>query len=217
MRTFPVLLLLALVPAAIYFGVQRDPAERARFLRRAGLAVMAVVGVMGAAFIIGETIGDPGGWAAAGYIAGWLLPMLALVVLAWRWPRSAVRVFAVLTALVVAMNVWLVARPDAWRSFEDDVGPVRAIAVFALVVPLGALGWRRPLPAGVMLLVVGLVPMLALVSLDLASSPRVGGAAVTVVSIPAVLTGLLFVGAAVADRRRPRPRVDGGHDQARAA
>lgn len=218
MQIRAVLLVLALIPVAVYFGVQRDPADRARFLRRAGLAIMVLVGVMGTAFIVAETVSDPGGWAAVGYVASWLLPMLALVVLAWRSPPQAVPVFAVLTAMVVAMNVWLVAQPDAWRSFEDGVGPVRAVATFAVVVPLGALGWRRPRPAGAMLVVAGLSPLLAAMSVDLASATRVGGAAVAVVASPALVTGLLFLGAAALDRRRPRPRIDRGHhDQEHAA
>ena len=63
-----------------------------------------------------------------------------------------------LTAATIVVSVWFAVDPGSWRSFEDDHGPVRAIAAFVLVLPLALLGRRRPRLAGWCLLAVGLMP-----------------------------------------------------------
>lgn len=205
MRSMVVILVVVLISVALSVGLRREPADRALLLRREGLGIVIVLGVLGTAFIAGETFDDPGGWAAVGLVTSWLVPMLALCVLAWTRPSAATPVLAVLTALIVAMSLWLAVQPGGWRSVEDDVGPIRALAAFAVVVPLGLLGWRRPRPAGVMLLVAGLVPVLAVLAVDLGSTRGVAGTSVGAVAAPAVTAGALYLAAAALDRRPVPP------------
>jgi hypothetical protein len=166
----------------------------ARVLRRAGFLVMAVLGVVVGVFVVGETLDDPGGWPAVGLIATWLVPLVVLGVLAWRRPEWAGWVLGVLTGAVAVGAVWFAVDPQAGRSLENDVGPVRALAVFVVSVALGVLGLARTGLAAVLLLVVGLVPVLA------GTLGRGGMSSLSAASLPALLTGVLYLASALAAR-----------------
>lgn len=156
---------------------------------------MAVLAVLVGVFVIGETFDDPGGWRAVGLIAAWLLPLAVLVGLAWRRPDWAGWVLGSLTVAVVIGAIWSAMDPQAARGLENDVGPVRALAVFVVAAALGVLGLTRTRLAAVLLLVVGLIPTL------IGGLGRGGGmSSLTVTSLPAVLTGLLYLASALVDR-----------------
>lgn len=152
-----------------------------------GLTMVAIVlaglfGLVAVMFTVGETLADPGGWPAAGLIALWLAPLVVLLVLALGRPRVAETVLEAFAVVWVAAAGWSVVAPHAWRTFEDTSGPVRAVACLALILPVVALGWHRPLPAGVMLLVVGLTSLLA-----------VGSAPLQVMAMPTVVIGAVLL------------------------
>lgn len=105
----------------------------------------------------------------------------------------------VLTGAVVAGSIWFAVDPQGWRSVEDDVGPVRAIAAFVVVAALGVLGLSRAMAAGILLLVTGLAPVLL-------GLPRGGLSSLAAVGVPAVLVGALYVASAVAASRPPAAR-----------
>ena len=192
------LLPLVLLVAALLLGALlmrgRSPARRARLLRRAGFAVMTVLAVLAGVFVVGESFGDPGGLRAVGLIAAWLVPLVVLAVLAWRRPEWAGWVLGSLTGVMVIGAVWFAVDPQAARELEDDVGPVRALAVFVVAAALAVFGLVRTDVAAVLLLVVGLVPMLA------GGLGRGGMSSLTAASVPAVLTGLLYLASAIAAR-----------------
>ncbi len=73
-------------------------------------------------------------------IASWAVPLGVSAVLAWFRPNWATVAGVVLTAAVVGVSVWAAAAHQAWTSSEDQHGPVRTIAGFALAVPFAALG-----------------------------------------------------------------------------
>jgi hypothetical protein len=173
----------------------RTTANRARFLRQAGLVLMAMFTLVGVAWIAGEVFSDPGGWRAGGLVAMWFVPLAILLVISWYRVAWATVLLSVLTAGLVGVSIWFAADPEAWRAFENNNGPVRAIAAFVLAAPIALLGWRRPLPAGVMLLVLGLVP----VTLSAAGTPS-GIGSLAAVSIMPVLTGTLYLLAAAIAR-----------------
>jgi hypothetical protein len=164
-----------------FFARHHERAERARFLRRAAFTLMAIFSVFFGLFVVGETLSDPGGWEALGLVASWLLPVAAFCAIAWFGPEWAIRLFAVLIAAVIGMSIWFAVNPDGWRAFEDRHGPIRTVTVFALSVGVALLGLKRAGSAGVMLLVLGTVPILlsslgsnlAFTSLSVASSPSV--------------------------------------------
>ena len=198
MLMIPLLLVVIVVLAVVFFARHAGGADRARFLRRAGAAVVAVLVGFFLLFVIGETAADPGGWAAVGLIALWLVPLLGLVWLCrWR-PDLAAPLLAGLTGVLRAFMVWTTATADSWRAFEDDHGPVRTIATFVLVAAVGVLGLRRTRTAGVLLLVLGLGPQLIAGASDLARG------SLAAVSSPAVIAGLLYLASAAVERRGGR-------------
>jgi hypothetical protein len=189
---FGLLLVAVLLGALLVRG--GAPARQAHLLRRAGFVAMAVFAVLVGAFVIGETLDDPGGWRAVGLVAAWLVPLAVLAALAWRRPDLATWVLGGLTGVVVIGAVWFAVDPQAGRSLENDVGPVRALAVFVVSVVLGVLGLARTGLAAVLLLVVGLVPVLA------GTLGRGGMSSLSAASLPALLTGVLYLASALAAR-----------------
>lgn len=183
----------------------RDP-EPARLVQVTALGLAGVVGVLIGLFILGETFTDPGGWAAVGLAATWVVPLVALSLLAWFRPGPATWVLGVLGAAVVALGLWYAVDSAAWRSFEDDVGPVRTIAAFALLIPLAVLGRTRALAAGALLLVVSVVPPVLAV---LGSGGAM--ASLAAVSAPGALVGTLLLLAGLLQRQADGAPGSGGH------
>ena len=159
---------------------------------------MAVFLTLAAAFVIGETVSDPGGWAAVGLIAAWAVPLAACMLVAWRWPEAGTWLLGVLTAALLVGAVWFAVDPAAWRQVENSVGPVRALATLVVTGGLAVLGLRRTGVAGILLVGAAAVPVL----LD---SGRGGASSLTLVAVPGIVAGVLYLLAAAAGDR-PRHR-----------
>jgi hypothetical protein len=194
-------LLILVVIGVVYFQRHPDAPSRARYLRLTAFGFMTLVALVFGAFVVAESIGDPGGLAAAGLIASWLVPLVALALLAWYRPDLAVRAFVVLTVLVLVMTLWAAVQSHAWRSFEDRNGPVRTIVVFLLTAAVAVLGLRQPREAGWLLVTLGVLP-LALSSLGGRLALGSLGAAVT----PALIVGVVYLIAARLDPGAPPSR-----------
>ena len=196
-------LVVAIAVALMIVAVVRqpDPGKRAITLRRAGFGLMALSTFFFAAFIIGDTFADPGGWKAAGLVTAWVVPLAALTALSWFRPGWAIYVFTVLTATVIGVSIWFALNPHVWRSFEDRHGPVRAVITFVLVAAIAVLGLKRTAAAGVLLLAVGIIPV-AVSSLG----SFLGFASLSLVSTAPVITGVLYLVSAVVLRSRGMPR-----------
>lgn len=171
-----------------------------RILRRIGLVLMLLWGTLASLFIAGYAFEDLPLATAILETAAWVVPMLALLVVGWRAPeRIAIRVLAI--AVVVVGIGWgaNLADPVRWGELFDRVGPVLAIAGIAVTIPLAALGQRRPLAAGVLLLVAALVPVIGVGGL-------VGGfmRSATIATLPNLVFGLLFLVAGLIERDTAR-------------
>jgi len=160
-----------------------------RGLRITAMVLASLFGLLAVMFAVGETFADPGGWQAVGLVALWVVPLVVLLVLALARPSVAQPVLEALTAVWVVAALWSIVTPDTWRTFENTHGPVRALACLALLLPVVALGWHRPMPAAVMLLVIGVAAVLA-----------VGSAPLHVVALPAIVFGALLLAAALVER-----------------
>jgi hypothetical protein len=160
----------------------------ARAVTWIGFGILAGFSLIAGLFIAGEIFAEPGGVAALWLVLAWLIPLLVLVALALFAVRWGAWVLAGLSAVMVTANVWFVVDPVRWGTWEDQVGPVRTIAVFVLAAALGVLGLKRTAIAGWLLLVVGLAPVIIAGFGDLA-----GVASLSVVSGPAVVTGVLYL------------------------
>ncbi len=196
------LVLIVLVVVVIAsFARHREGALRASFLRRAGFALMVLFGGFFGLFVIGDTLSDPGGWKGAGLVALWVVPLVLVGLLAWFRPDAAAWVFALLAAAVIGLSIWSAVDPTGWRSFENHSGPIRAVVVFALAAALALWGLRRTMQAGVMLLVVGILPIL------ISATAHNGMASLAAASSAPVVTGLLYVASAFVDRHLPPSRT----------
>lgn len=195
-----------LIFGGFYYWARRqpDPAKRAVLLLRAGFGLMALSTFFFGAFVIGETFTDPGGWKAAGLVAAWAVPLAGLAALSWMRPDWAVYVLAVLSAAVIGASVWFALSPEAWRSFEDRHGPVRAVLTFALVAAIAMLGLKRTSVAGVMLLAVGVIPVMVS-----SLGSFLGFASLSVVSVAPVIAGVLYLVSAHMAGRPPPPARTG--------
>ncbi|MGN6129286.1 MAG: hypothetical protein ACTHOK_03005 [Nocardioidaceae bacterium] len=145
--------------------------------------------------------------------------MLALGGFALLRPEPAGRVLVVVTAVVLAGSL-----ADAVVSIvpRDAVGPVAAVAVFALGVAQAFLGLHRQVLAGTLMVVTGVVQLAATVAgvavhagphgqgVPPGGVPGVGallGGSSGVVVVPLLLVGALFLlaGALAPHPERPGP------------
>jgi hypothetical protein len=175
----------------------------ARILRYVAFGLAMLYAVLGGAFVIGETFADPGGAAAAGLVASWLVPLVALVALVLLRPDRAATVLVWVTGAVVVFVLLAGTLVDP-RGQTDPMG---AIAVFALAVALAFHGVRRPRPAG-MLLVAAAAALAVAALLDAAVHGHrtgIGGSAAAVV-LPVLVIGGLFLLAGALEHRTTGPQ-----------
>jgi hypothetical protein len=177
----------------------------ATVLRYTAFGVTVLVGVLGGTFIVAETMTDPGGAAGALLSAAWTLPTAVLAVYALARPRPAAAALTVV-AFAVATFVGLDAVLDIVP--KDEVGPVGAIAVFAIGVAVGCLGLRRPAPAGALLALVAAANLAGILGRMLETQESIrhafGGSSGAAAVLVLVL-GALFLLAAWTEPRRRAP------------
>jgi hypothetical protein len=195
-------LVILLAPPAWYAWRHRDDPQRA--LKGAALVLAGMFGGFFGLFAIGETFTDPGGWVAVGATAAWLVPLVALSLLAWHRPGWAVPVLVSLLLGLVGVYVWSLATPDALSTFEDTNGPIRALIGLVLTVPMAVLGWRRPRVAGLMLIALPALPTV-LMSINAARGLGAEGWPIAIVTAPAGIIGVLYLLAGSLHPRSPGP------------
>lgn len=170
----------------------------AKVLKYVAFTFMVLFGVLGGLFVAGYAFEDPGGWDAVLMTAGWVLPMLALVVYALVRKDAAGPVFIAVTAFVGLSTVL-----DSLLSVvpRDEWGPVLAISVFSLGVALAFLGLYRSSLAGLLMVLLAVVQLAAVVLLhlvhgNLSEGPGLGamlGGSSGAVVMPLLVIGLLFL------------------------
>jgi hypothetical protein len=177
----------------------QEPAAAARFLRWAGFGLVAAVAGFFALFVVGDTLTDPGGWRGVALVAAWLLPLAACCAIAWWRPDAGVLLLAVLTAVVLAWDVWVAIAPTAWRRFEDENGPVHAIAVLAVTAAVALLGLNRTRAAGVLLVLIGAGDLLALIQ------PAGGATVLAFLTAVPLISGVFYLISATMAARAAAP------------
>lgn len=195
----------------------------AKVLRSLAFGFMTLFGVLGTMFVAGYAFTDLGTATAVAVTAAWVVPMVALSVLALRRPETALRVLAWLTGIVSVTTVL----DSVFRIVpRDDWGPVMAVVVLALGVSLAFLGLHRTRAAGLLLVVLAGAQLagtvLGLVLADgWGDGPGGRGMLSTssgVVVLPILLTGILFLMAAsLAEEPRSRASRGGRRTRPRAA
>jgi hypothetical protein len=165
------------------------------------LAIGGLVTAFWALFMAGEILTDPGGWYGLGLVSLWLVPMVALSALALLRSSWAAPVLTVLVGLWVAASIATVVYADTWREIEDTHGPVSLIVMFALCVPLIALGRDRSLLAGVLLLVVAAANVVTGLLWVVTGAGLGGTLVLAIVGLPFVVLGVVLIVIGVLDRR----------------
>ncbi len=193
----------------------------ARALRYTAFSLMVLFGVLGGLFVAGYAFEDPGGWNAVLMTAGWVLPMLALVVYALVRKEAAGPVFVAVTAFV---GVGTVLDSLVTLVPRDDWGPVLSVSVLALGVALAFLGLFHARLAGLLMTGLALVQLLAtalahVVHGELFTDGGPGlvallGGSSGVVVLPLLVTGALFL---MADSLSHQPRHRTHHSRVRPA
>lgn len=189
--------------------VVRTPRSRVAHVAAIVWAGLFTVGA--SLFAAGYAFDEPGGLAAVGLVALWIVPLAVLIAL-WIVPL-AVLIALVITrpgvawwvllavaGIAVVNAVWQFLDPDTLRVWEFTHGPLTAIASFVPLVPLAILGRSRPLSASLMLLVIGIAPILA----DLRTATFHLGST-QAVAVPLVIAGVLLLLAGMLDPHPRRP------------
>lgn len=194
-------------------------ANAARVLRYVAFAFVVLFAVVIGSFVIGEALTDPGGLAGALLSAAWVVPTIGLAGYALRRPKHATRLLTVIAGLTALFGLL----DEAFGTVpRDRIGPVGAIAGFAVAVALGFLGLHRPLPAGWLLILLGATNLVGILA-NMLSTPdgRPLRAALTgssgAVAIPTLLIGGLFLIAALLERAPGGERPEGTKETKPAA
>lgn len=196
---------LAIIGAIYLLRRNQEPVRRARLLKRIGMGVMGAVALFFGAFLIGETLSDPGGWRGVVGVATWLVPLVAVSMFAWFKPSWATPLLAVLTAGALLLEGW--ADFDVRvRELEDRIGPFTMVVLIAVAIAITALGHSRPRPAGIMLLIAGVGPALLAVIGTVRLGP--GPVLFVILGIPMVLTATFYLGSARVGARATPPQPE---------
>ena len=169
----------------------------AKVLRYAAFTLMTLLGLLGGLFVVGYAFTDLSIGTAIASTAAWLVPTLVLCVIAFRAPDRAAPWFVALTGVIAVLSI-LNASFDLVD--EDALGPVTAIVVFALAVPLGFLGLHRSALSGLLLVLLGLTHLGAVAlgfsgELVDGEGPRLANMLTGsgIVVVPLVVVGILFL------------------------
>jgi hypothetical protein len=157
--------------------------------------IVGVVGLVSTRFVLG----DSGPAAVLGMLLPVLVPVAAATFLAARWPATGTWVLGGLVVLAAAWWVWYAVDPGGWS--QVNYGSPLGAPTLLLAIPLAVLGLRRPIPAGLLLLAVALLPYLAYLP-TLSGQPFPGLAtsladSSTILTPPALLAGILLLVAAL--------------------
>lgn len=170
-----------------------------KVFRMLAVGVTALFGLVGALFVAGEGLTDPGGWTGVALVVSWGVPMAALVLLTLLRPDVASRVLPWALAFVGVL-----ALVDAATGLLEHGGPVSTIAMFVVAVPCGLLGLHKAGEAGLLVLGAAFLQLLGAVAQHAwragDSGPSLahalgGSAGVTVVPLLVCATLLLLTAA----------------------
>lgn len=179
-------------------------------VRYVAFGFMTLFGVLATLFVAGYAFTDLALATAVALTAAWVVPMVVLSVFALRRPEPMARVLAWGAGIVSAATLLDSAIGIVPR---DDWGPVLAVVVLALAVPLAFLGLHRTRTAGILMVVLAGAQLAATVlGVALAGRGDDGpgpagllGTSSGVVVAPILLTGLLYLAAAALAREPRRP------------
>jgi len=123
-----------------------------------GYLAFAVLGLL---FVSGYAFEDLPLAEVIANTAAWVLPMALGLWLVHSRYRHLKSLMIGLAAVVALISVGMTAFPRQWLSFRFTEGPVVVVAVLALAVVLAWWARHEPRIAGLLMLFIGLVPLIA--------------------------------------------------------
>jgi hypothetical protein len=111
---------------------------------------MAALTLLFGLFAAGYAFEDPGGWQAVGMTMVVVAPLVLLTFVAYRWPQAATWLLAAGTVLVAVVAV-IDAAGQQRGALLEEFGPVVAVNVLMLGLPMAMLGLHRPLVAALLI------------------------------------------------------------------
>ncbi|MCC2592075.1 hypothetical protein LKO27_01350 [Tessaracoccus sp. OS52] len=123
-----------------------------------GGIILALVAIAGGLFAAGYAFSDFPLWIAISAAVAWIAFAGLLAWLAFRSPEVAVPVLLAFTLVVSAVTI-IDSRMDLFQ--RDTSGPVAAVVVLAMFIPLATLGLKHPTMAGLLLALLGISQLLA--------------------------------------------------------
>jgi hypothetical protein len=178
-----------------------------RVVRRTAFGLMVAVTVLFGLFAAGYAFEDPGGWQAFGIVAAVVVPMLALTFVAYRWPQVATVLLALGLVLVATLAV-LDTQGEGGRELVRQMGPVSALNLLMLGVPMATLGLRRPLAGGLLVVGTGLAAYLPYLPMVVREGIALGASLTwssTVLVVPFLVIGGMLLVAALLEGRPASP------------
>jgi hypothetical protein len=149
-----------------------------------------VYSVLVSLFLIGETFDDPGGWDAVLLNLQWIVPLIALLIIAYINPRFARPLFIALSSVIVGMAFTQMIWTKEWQELKFQRGPVIGIATMVLCIALTIWARHKSSIAGFLMVISAGFPILA--EALMIGTLRLGGSTAAL-TLPAVFVGILLM------------------------
>lgn len=175
-------------------------------MRKVAFYVLNGFAVLATLFISGYAFEDPGGWQGVGLMAGIVVPMVVLGLLAWRFPDGMHAPLLAISLISVVISWSQAYWQDSWREFLNRTGPVLATSTFALVFALSVYArYHDEFFGGVLMVIVAISPILAMFVVLGAHVGLLGGST-SAMLLPGVVIGFVYAVEGYLNRSNPTSR-----------
>jgi hypothetical protein len=169
---------------------------------RVAFGLMVVLTLLFGLFSAGYAWEDLGFWRGTATVLVVVIPLVLLTFVAYLWPSVATWLLAVGLVIVAVLAV-LDSQGEAGREVVAALGPIAAVSILMLGVPMATLGLTRPLTGGLLLVGTSLAAYLPYVPFVVRNGVALGASLTwssTVLVVPFLVIGLVFLLAALLNR-----------------
>lgn len=193
MRDTWIIVAIALFANVIYGRFRKDTAKRAKFAAKFAMVMMLGFSVLAILFISGYAMEDPGGTEGALMVAGLVVPTIGLSLLAWKKPEWMKPVLYVFVLLAIIANLLTIVFPEQYFTFFNTEGPWLGTGSFVFTVVAAVYGYHADrFVAGVLLVIVSLLPFIATLATRDPMAALAGGSSAALLT-PGFTAGLLLL------------------------
>lgn len=170
-----------------------------RLTSRCAFGLMVVLTLLFGLFSAGYAYEDLGFWRGTGTVLVVVVPLVLLTFVAYQWPIVATWLLGA-GLVVVAVLAVLDSQGEAGREVIAALGPVAALSMLMVGVPMATLGLKRPLTGGLLLVGTSLAAYLPYVPFVIRNGESLAGSLTwssTVLVVPFLVIGLVLLLAAL--------------------